>query len=251
MKSYLKIGKLYSYYKIFGLEGIRFLIKRALKKKSIISIMPKNFKHPIYLRNDTSDVETFYQIFDRMDYDLDYGGTPKTIIDCGANAGFAAVYFKNKFPGSTIIAIEPEPANFKILSKNTEKYQDVNCLNYGIWNKSTNLEIINEGKGNWGFSTHEVEYENENTIKAISIEEIMERYNLKQIDILKIDIEGSEKEMFEKNFEKWLPVTKTVVIELHDWMRPGCSKSVFKALGNYNFSSSFKGENLICTMETV
>ncbi len=32
----------------------------------------------------------------------------------------------------------------------------------------------------------------------------MARYNLKQIDILKIDIEGSEKQMFEKNFEKWL-----------------------------------------------
>ena len=243
------IGKLFKYYKLFGAEGLKFLAKRAFKKNTVIGITPKNFKYPIFLRNNTSDVEAFYQIFDRMDYQLDYGGMPKTIIDCGANAGCASVYFKNKYPDATIVAIEPEPSNFKILTMNTEKYKDVHCLNYGIWNKSTNLEIINEGKGNWSFSTNEVDYENENTIKAISIEEIMKRYDLKQIDILKIDIEGSEKEMFEKNYEKWLPLTKTIVIELHDWMRPGCSKSVFKALGNYNFSSSFQGENLICILE--
>ncbi|MEJ7770217.1 MAG: FkbM family methyltransferase [Chitinophagaceae bacterium] len=249
MNAFLKIEKFFDYYKLFGVNGIKFLADRALKKNTVINIVPKNYNHPVFLRNNTSDVEAFWQIFDRLDYELDYGGSPKSIIDCGANAGFASVYLKNKFPDATIIAVEPEPSNFKILSKNTEKYSNIHCLNYGIWNKTTNLEIINMGTGNWGFSTNEVDYENENTIKAISIDEIMVRYNLQQIDILKVDIEGSEKEMFEKNFEKWLPLTKTIVIELHDWMRHGCTKSVFKAIGNYNFSASFKGENLICKMD--
>lgn len=243
------VGKFFNYYKSFGAEGIKFLVKRVLKKNTVIDITPKNFAHPIYLRNNTSDIEAFYQIFDRKDYQLDYGGVPKTIVDCGANAGCASVYFKNKYPEATVIAVEPEPSNFNMLKRNTERYNGVHCLNCGIWNRSTNLEIINEGKGNWSFSTKEVDHENENTIKAISIDEIMKRYDLKQIDILKIDIEGSEKEMFEKNYEKWLPFTKTIVIELHDWMRPGCSRSVFKALANYDFSSSFQGENLICTLE--
>ena len=67
------------------------------------------------------------------------------------------------------------------------------------------------------------------------------------IDILKLDIEGSEKEVFSAGFENWMPKTKVIIIELHDAMKPGCSRAVFAAVNKYNFSFNIKGENIIFT----
>lgn len=54
----------------------------------------KEIKHPIYLRNNTSDIPTFYQVFYRLDYELDYKNIPEVIVDCGANIGLSAGFLK-------------------------------------------------------------------------------------------------------------------------------------------------------------
>ena len=137
-------------------------------------------------------------------------------------------------------------SNFEILRKNTEKYDDVHCLNYGVWPTDTNLQITNiDTAENWGFMTSESDTAGDNTIPAISIDTVLSKYNVATIDILKIDIEGSEKDLFERNFEKWLPKVKVLVIEIHDHMRPGCALSVLKAVTNYNFAMYQGEESLI------
>ena len=91
----------------------------------------------------------------------------------------------------------------------------------------------------------ETEIPNEHSIPATSIEEIMREYNLERIDILKIDIEGSEIEVFENNTQFWLSRTRLMIIDLHDGMRRGASKSVCNAIQDYDFGMELKGENLI------
>jgi len=83
------------------------------------------------------------------------------------------------------------------------------------------------------------------SIPAYSIESIVKEMNWATIDLLKLDIEGSEKEVFEKKYETWLPQTKMIIIEVHDHMRKGAAKSVFAAMNKYNFSFSMNHENLI------
>jgi hypothetical protein len=53
-----------------------------------------------------------------------------------------------------------------------------------------------------------------------------------EIDLLKIDIEGAEAELFSTNYESWLPKTRVIVIELHD---ANCTKIVKTVLSQYNF----------------
>lgn len=82
-------------------------------------------------------------------------------------------------------------------------------------------------------------------IPAISIETIMKQENWDILDLLKIDIEGSEKEVFASNYEYWLPKTRVIYLEMHDQMKQGTSKSVFSTISKYNFSFSICDENLV------
>lgn len=226
----------------------RLFLKGAGANK-LLTIKPLNSPNKIHLRGNTSDIGVFYQVFYSKDYEIPLAFEPKIIVDCGANVGLATVYFKNRYPNAKIIAVEPEPSNFEMLQRNTQQVNDVHCLNMGIWNKSANLIVEGHENGLWSCTVREVKEETKDSIKAISIDGLMAMYGIDSIDLLKIDIEGSEKELFEINFEQWLPKVRVIIVELHDRMKPGAARSVFSALSNYDFVLSTKGENFIFTMK--
>ena len=72
-------------------------------------------------------------------------------------------------------------------------------------------------------------------VESITIDNIMSENNFKTVDILKIDIEGAEKDLFEKNYEKWLPNIKIIMVETHDRMVPQSAFTVMNTLNKYNF----------------
>jgi hypothetical protein len=63
------------------------------------------------------------------------------------------------------------------------------------------------------------------------------------VDLLKVDIERSEIELFAKNTDSWLPRVKNICIELHG---PDCEAAFFSALAPYDFEVSHSGELTIC-----
>lgn len=231
-------------------NGLKLFIKLKLKKTATLNVA--DARYPISLRAGNSDQLVFKQVFLLKEYDLDkdFGMTIPSdlgvIIDAGANIGLASVYFANRYPNAKIIAIEPETGNFQQLKKNTAAYKNIIPLQAALWNKKEELIINNPGYGDWGFMVEENTAKKDGAVQALSVSDLMEQYNLKTIDLLKIDIEGAEKEVFESGAEKWLPQTKTIVVELHDRMKPGCSRVFFDSIKQENFALLVSGENLIC-----
>lgn len=242
-KALRNIIKLNEHYRTFGWQGIMLILNRR-KTKDITLNIPQS-KTPIYLRGGTTDTTVFYQVFLAKSYEIKVESPIYNIIDCGANVGLASIFFKNKFPNAQVIAIEPETDNFRRLEKNMQSYSDVHCLNYGVWNNQAFLKINNDFDSEWAFTVQEVMSKDEADVEAISIKEIIHQYQLESIDILKIDIEGAEKALFSTNFEAWLKITKIIIIELHDSMAPGATKSFFTAINNYDYRMSRNNENLI------
>ena len=113
------------------------------------------------------------------------------------------------------------------------------------FNRETFLKVVDSGYGEWGFRVEECENPNEG-IKAITVQNILRDSDFDEIDILKIDIEGAERELFSENFEGWLPNVKVLIIEIHDYLGfYGASQSLFKAILKYDFSVYIKGESLV------
>ena len=89
--------------------------------------------------------------------------------------------------------------------------------------------------------------------QGITIEKIFRDSSFEYIDILKLDIEGSEADIFSErsNYQSWLPYVKVLIIELHDRMRSDCSYNFFRAIGWYRYFFMFIGENLIFIREDL
>lgn len=233
-------------------KGLALLVGMYVYKKGMAKINLPKQQHPFWLRRNTSDIKVFEQIFLYKEYDVSVQFKPRFIIDAGANIGLGTIYFAERFPDATIVAIEPEPGNFKLLQKNTLAYPKVQCRQNGLWHRTAFLEVQDVLEmGNWGFICKEVPTPTPTTIAAISVAELLQQMEVAVIDIFKIDIEGAELELFSTAYETWLPYTNMIIIEMHDWFRKGCSKAFFKALVQYDFSVTLKGENLICVRNTL
>ena len=224
-------------------EALSFYVKLKSGKGEMLRL--KKLKAPFTLRDNPHDYATFEEVLLKEEYNINIDFPPATIIDAGANIGLTALYFANRFPLSTIISLEPDEGNFSLLELNTKPYKNILTKRCGLWSHDANLMVIDEGKGNNAFTVKEVTANTSNAIKAVSIPGLMKEQLWDHIDLLKIDIEGSEKMVFENNYEDWLPRVKILIIELHDRMVAGASASVFKAIGHYDFSFYIKGENLV------
>jgi len=207
--------------------------------------------HPIWLRAGTSDERVFRDVLLERGYDFDIPGNPEFILDCGANIGLASIFFMSRFPSAHIVAVEPEDSNFRLLEHNLSYYYPrAECLRNAIWNCNTELSVKNlRSAGKWAFVVGKRESMEEGDLTSITIADIMKKYNRDSIDILKVDIEGAELELFSSNYEYWLPKTKAIMIETHDQIRKGCSQSLFRAIANFDYSISYIGNTMMCIRE--
>jgi FkbM family methyltransferase len=238
------------YYRNLGLKGLLCAIKAQLTKSTIpFQLDRQDCKHPFWLRLPSTDVATHKQIFIDQQYDFMVKTEPQVILDAGANIGLASIYFANKYPAAKIIAIEPEQSNFETLKKNITPYPSIIPIQAALWHKNEEINLIDPGFGEWGFMTEMKESPRNladnicHTVAAITINKIMHDYNLEKIDILKIDIEGAEKEVFEDS-SSWIGKVNSIIIELHERMKPGCNRSFY--CGSNGFDNEWQQGGAVC-----
>lgn len=247
----------------YGWKGFKEFLKLKLGKISYLrfktydfeTIYLSGYNRPILLRSFTTDYSTFKQIFHKKEYDIELGFEPKVIIDAGANIGLASIYFSNNYPNAKVLAIEPETSNYKKLLETVDGYNNILPIKAALHHTANEeLEIIDQGVGHWGFATKTIDHNKIDTVDIVNtvcISDFFIKYKFRQIDILKIDIEGAEIEVFRKNFENWLPKVRCIIIEFHERFKPGSEPKIKSLLTNSGFSSYQKGENWIFTNNNI
>jgi FkbM family methyltransferase len=211
--------------------------------------------HKIFVRAGDSDIAAVRQVFGDREYDTGHlekpssilethynsilsSGRRPVIIDAGANIGTATIWFKNKYPKAAIVAIEPDPENFSVLSMNTKHLTDVYPIQAAIGCKQGFVNLVGYGLG-WSIQTERAS----SGVPLVTVRDAISRVPGGTPFIAKIDIEGFEKDLFSENLE-WIDEIKAIVIELHEWIIPGSSSSFKQAMTGKSFEEFNLGENI-------
>ncbi len=174
----------------------------------------------VVIREYGSDQHTLREIF----FDEVYGGIQKyiadcrTVIDLGANIGLATVYFSGIFPESKALSVEPASANFTVLRRNTEalaRKGRCRALQAAIWNEDCGLDLNDVTDGAyWGFQLKTPEVPGKGLTPGLSMASIIDQSGFETVDLVKVDVEGAEVQLFQGDLG-WLPRVRAMAVEFH------------------------------------
>lgn len=178
----------------------------------------------ITLRSD-ADASVYFEIFDEREYsilDPIILSSKNTIIDIGAHTGMFSMYassIQNKTP---ILAYEPSPENFELLKKNIRENNFLNIFpkNLAVSSESgQRVLFLKEDSHNHSLISDEFDI-NEQKIFTTSLSQIVDKiqaiFDTDRADLLKIDAEGIEFEIFEKTDKKIIKKFENIYMEYHE-----------------------------------
>jgi FkbM family methyltransferase len=242
------------------------ILVAKLIRRSYIRLPIPGSRRSIKLRTNSSDIATYNQIFIRREYDFSYlshatqfpsgadpinrNGRGITIVDCGANVGCSVLWFSNEFPGAEIVAIEPDLANFELLNQNVAGLDKVHTIRAALWSGETRVVIGNTDAEPWAYRTEaatESMDPDRPLIDTVTMDGLLANQTPPTSLIVKIDIEGAEREVFAKN-TSWLQSVDPLIIELHDILFPwqGNSRAFFSTISAMPMDYIWQAENLFC-----
>jgi len=145
---------------------------------------------------------------------------PRVILDIGANIGAATVVFARRYPDAQIYAFEPQPENYELLVHNAGQFPHVTPVPYGLGERTETLTYYRSNDprnfGGGGFCCGEgSEHLATGSLPVLSTSDALMRYNITEVDLVKIDAEGAEYAVFKAFPPAVLANVKVIVGECH------------------------------------
>ncbi|KAB8205210.1 hypothetical protein BDV34DRAFT_235315 [Aspergillus parasiticus] len=192
-----------------------FSIKMALR------LVKLSDKFSCYARGENEARFIYHEIFEDHEYDKVELPKAPFIVDVGANIGLFSLYMKGKYPLAKIIAFEPAPENFEALERNLAFHMASTVKAYpyalGAYAGSAPFKYFPNMPGNSTLNIEEKEYQiqlfKENydqtfaddmfkdakqimvPVDRLSLFLCLHHSDFEVIDLLKIDVEGTELEV--------------------------------------------------------
>lgn len=239
--------------------GVRFTHWPRGDRRIVSHQTDSGSERVLEIRSAATDLRVFVDVFVEGQYDLGRferradvsaryeaivaSGKVPLIVDAGAHNGLSALYFRDLYPKAGILALEPEPGNFAELEKLMGDDSLCLCLQAAVASFDGRVMIEDPGLGNWGYRTRQAE----GGVPAHRLSTVlaMSPWNAEPF-VLKINIEGFERDLFEGQAEA-LDRFYLAYVELHDWLFPnrGNSRNVIKVLASLDRDFLMLGENVV------
>lgn len=182
-------------------------------------------RHKISLRLSSSDISVFHQIMIQKDYQplidlaLSMDINNLNVIDLGANIGLTSIFLYEALHPNRTIAIEPDRENYLLMLENCKGYNNFQGGNYAVWSDDITLSLSNDFRDGrqWSLRVSDKRDVSGVLVTGKRLASIIEEFEIEKIDILKIDVEGAERELF-LNDELFLSIVKEVkllAVEAH------------------------------------
>ncbi|MBV9618035.1 MAG: FkbM family methyltransferase [Verrucomicrobia bacterium] len=176
-------------------------------------------------RSGTRDPFVLYQVLLRSgkkaEYYLPRTVRPKIILDIGSNIGASIVYFHRRFPDAKIFGFEPHPDTFRILKENVGGLRGVAVFNYGLGATDQRIAVRADNVRFGGFTTHGSFRDRGRPATIVECEvrrldHVLGETGIAKVDLIKIDCEGAEADVFSTLPDEILNHCQWIVGEFHD-----------------------------------
>jgi FkbM family methyltransferase len=146
---------------------------------------------------DPSDLEALYEVLVEGEYELPPGLEPRVVLDLGGHIGASALAIGLAYPKARVLAVEPDPASFARLTRNVAALPDVTCLNAAVGAAAGVRPLYRQAGNSWGTSLLPTAAgASRHDVEVCTVAQLLERANADRVELVKIDIEGSEWAVF-------------------------------------------------------
>lgn len=216
-----------------------YQFSKLAPKNKIVTLNFKNgltFKVRARTMDRTVVKEVFMEeIYDKHGIKVEKGDT---VLDIGAHIGVFGVYAADISKTGMVYSFEPFLDNFKMLEdhKNINNCSNLKCFNDGVGDKKGKQTLYLSPDNNTGGHSLVLKTYSENTVEitTISLSEFCEEEKISTIDFLKLDCEGAEFNILERN-EAILNRVNKIIMECHPFAENTVEKMI-KLLERNNFS---------------
>ncbi len=178
----------------------------------------------VALRKGTTDAKVFDEIFVEQVYApclkaLPDNLGPITLIDLGAYTGLSALFFARELPVDHIVAVEPDPDNFRLLSENLRTSglaERCTALHAFAGAERAFAALQDSGNGAWGMRMGRMSDSgiSDSGIPVLPLAGIASLAKTTAPIMLKCDIEGGERQLFLR-LRDWEHLVRYIFLELH------------------------------------
>ncbi|HSE27296.1 MAG TPA: FkbM family methyltransferase [Gemmatimonadales bacterium] len=224
-------------------QAVRYHVQALLRGGSLVPVTIGRVT--LVVRAGTSDIEVAGSVFGDGEFEPITAPDCRLILDGGAHIGASALHFARRYPGATVVAVEPERENYELLRINTAGCPNVVPVRAALWSCEGTLDLWDRGTGPWGYTVIGAARGWEllgQAVPAVTIGALLRRAGWQSIDILKLDIEGAEKEVLLSAAE-WIARVRVVIVELHEDIQPGATDALRGATAGF-FRAERLGEKI-------
>jgi FkbM family methyltransferase len=146
-----------------------------------------------------TDLVTAWIIYCRREYTV--LSSDRVIVDAGANIGAFSLYAARRAPLAKIVALEPFPETRRLLTKTVAANKLADRVEIRDWALAgdDSRRMMDLGTGDEPSQSRGMfpaGAQDGVAVNAVSLATFLRRENLTKVDLLKMDIEGSEHEVF-------------------------------------------------------
>jgi len=216
-----------------------YLLSKIFTSKTEVSSRIFGFK--MHAKSYSSLLFLFLEIFVTNDYKFISQKNDPLIYDCGSNIGMSIFYFKYLYPDCRIVSFEPNPFAFALLSKNIAEndFKNVQVHNIGLSKVEGEIEFFTPDNESSLVGSILKSRGGENSINITSKKFSSFLKDQKDIDLIKIDVEGAEEEVIDDlSISQHIQNSRNYIIEYHH--KIGSTKSNLSKFLKYFEDTGFE-----------